>query len=85
VSIDADVPSSRQRTALLLDEANVVRDVRRDPLQQDFQGQRPVTGMTAASPPSHEDIHANQRRDPARPLSRCRSGRRKSAPGYATD
>ena len=42
-AIGANVPASRHRPPFLLDEPDVVRDVRRDPLQQDFQGQRPVT------------------------------------------
>src|SRR5262249_28149103 len=38
---------SRHCSSLLLDESDVVWDVRRYPLQQGFQSQRPVTRMTA--------------------------------------
>jgi hypothetical protein len=38
---------SRHRLPLLLDEPKMVGDVVGDPLQQDFQSQRPITRMTA--------------------------------------
>src|SRR5262245_59664932 len=39
-------PSSRHRPPLLLDKPDMVQNVRCDSLQQDFQGQRPVTRVT---------------------------------------